>query len=314
MHRVLVLGVPRSGTTWIGQALGRTRGAVYVPEPDGVTDPFAFRAQVRDGLTHYPVLRPDDRAPELARLWDGAFAGGRRAGTVRDKLARRVYQHVGESDRVKVRSGAAMTFPMRVTALTAVPRVADPSARAVVVKSVNGALAADWISEGWKPRVLVVHRDLRNVIASWLSLGFGGTIPPVYATAVREASRRWDVALREYDDPMMRSIAFCVVMTLALYDGLREHSEWCALSHEEACADSASRLAAAASALRLEWTDEAERFVRASDRPGEGYATTRVASDLPDQWKRRLTSEQVASITSVLHEFPDELWRVREHN
>ena len=32
--RVLVAGLPRSGTTWVGEVLGRTAGARYLHEPD----------------------------------------------------------------------------------------------------------------------------------------------------------------------------------------------------------------------------------------------------------------------------------------
>ena len=39
MTRVLILGVPRSGTTWSGRALGATEHAAYVNEPDGFVDP-----------------------------------------------------------------------------------------------------------------------------------------------------------------------------------------------------------------------------------------------------------------------------------
>ena len=45
--QVLIVGVARSGTTWVGQTLGRTQGVHYVHEPDGDHDAFAFRAVAR---------------------------------------------------------------------------------------------------------------------------------------------------------------------------------------------------------------------------------------------------------------------------
>jgi len=314
MNRVLLLGVPRSGTTWVGEALGRSRGAVYVHEPDGVTEPFAFRAQWLDGLTHYPVLRAEDRAVELSRLWDGAFAGGRRAGNLRDKIARRAYRRVRDVDKVRARSAGRLTLDMRVAEMSAVPRVPDAGAQAVVVKSVNSAFCAEWLYERWHPRVVVIQRDFRNVMASWFALGFGGTIPSVYATARREAERRWAIQLPEFDDPVVRSIAFCAVMTLALNDDLCRHSEWIGIEHEALCIDSATRLAEIAARLGLEWTELANDYVRVSDRPGEGYATARLASDLPDQWKRRLNREQQDAIAAVVARFPPELWPTDLHS
>jgi hypothetical protein len=310
VHRVLILGIPRSGTTWIAQTLRRARGAIYVHEPDGVTEPFAMRAQRRDGLTHFPVLHPGDKAPEFARLWDGAFSGGLVAGTRRDEFARRAFRHVPDRRKGEARGRGHWSFELRVAIGAAVPRIADPDADAIVVKSVNAPFAAEWVAQGWKPSVLVVHRDLRNVMASWLDLKFGGTPLEIYRTATREAMRRWDVSLPEYDDPLTRSIGFCAVATAALQDDLRANAGWVGISHEQACIDSARHLSATAAALGLTWTDEAEEFVRDSDRPGSGYETNRVASEAPDAWSRRLNARQVETIESVLAQLPPELVHV----
>jgi hypothetical protein len=97
MAAVLIAGVPRSGTTWIGRTLGQTAGATYVNEPDGFRDPFAFRTMLVHGEN--PVLEPGQPAADLERLWAGALAGGRPAGTVRDRLARTLYERTPRADR-----------------------------------------------------------------------------------------------------------------------------------------------------------------------------------------------------------------------
>ncbi|MBM3674640.1 MAG: hypothetical protein FJW88_06730, partial [Actinobacteria bacterium] len=78
MPRFLLVGVPRSGTSWTGTALGLTAGTRYVDEPDGFRDAFAFRVMMRRGEN--PVLDPADPAPDYEQLWSGAFAGGLPAG------------------------------------------------------------------------------------------------------------------------------------------------------------------------------------------------------------------------------------------
>src|SRR5207237_10167784 len=80
--RVLVAGLPRSGTTWVGEVLGRTAGARYLHEPDNhLLRPEAWSAKRR--LGPYPELRPggDVVSGEVGgyeRLWARAFAGGAR--------------------------------------------------------------------------------------------------------------------------------------------------------------------------------------------------------------------------------------------
>ncbi len=61
MSALLIAGVPRSGTTWIGRALGNTEGAAYVNEPDGFRDPLAFRTMVDHGEN--PILEPGAASP-----------------------------------------------------------------------------------------------------------------------------------------------------------------------------------------------------------------------------------------------------------
>ena len=73
--RVLVAGLPRSGTTWVGEVLGRTAGARYLHEPDNhLVRPDAWLAKRR--LGPYPELRP--RRPRRRRLRAAVGPGLRR--------------------------------------------------------------------------------------------------------------------------------------------------------------------------------------------------------------------------------------------
>jgi len=77
MARILLAGVPRSGTSWTGSALGATPGTRYVDEPDGFRDAFAFKVMMEFGEN--ARLEPGAVAPDYRTLWAGAFAGGVRA-------------------------------------------------------------------------------------------------------------------------------------------------------------------------------------------------------------------------------------------
>ncbi len=168
--RLFVAGVPRSGTTWVGQALGRTQGAVYVHEPDGDHDPFAFRARL--GHRVAPVLEADDDDRDYERLFTGAFAGGRYAGTWRDKIARRLYGGTPVDDRWRAWLGGSVSPTLRLVTQLAVPRVGVPGAEHVIVKSVRSELAMDWIVARFRPQVLLVERNPLNVLASWIELDY----------------------------------------------------------------------------------------------------------------------------------------------
>ena len=263
MTTVLIAGVPRSGTTWVGQALGHTDGAVYVNEPDGDHDPFAFRARL--GHLVAPVLQPGDAAPEWEQLWAGSFAGGRYAGTARDRVARAVYARTRVDQRWDAWLGGRESVALQLAGRLALPRVADPEARHVVVKSVRSELAIEWIVERFRPRVLIVDRHPLNVLASWIELDFVRDGREA-ASVADYARRRFGVEPPSPDDPQLVQQAFYFgVLASGLRAAVERHPEWTTMSHEELCVDSDTRFEALATGLGLEWSDEARQFLDESN-------------------------------------------------
>jgi hypothetical protein len=306
MARILLAGVPRSGTSWTGQALGLTPGVRYVDEPDGFRDAFAFTVMMRVGEN--ACLAPGAVAPEYRRLWAGAFAGGRPAPGLRERFAAWTYHRAGTPARRRARAGDGMSPWLRAAVATAAPPVADPDASHVLVKSVQCALAVEWIAQGFTPRVVVLFRHPLNTIASWRDMGFVASAarnPREHAVLVRVAAERWGIDPPPPDAPELAHHAFEFgILTNALADAAARHPDWVVAHHEELCVDSPARLRDLAERLGLTWNDDADRFVRDSDRDGAGFATTRVASEQPDRWRARLSDEDVDAIRTVLHAFP----------
>ncbi|HZJ26310.1 MAG TPA: hypothetical protein VFF40_04740 [Acidimicrobiia bacterium] len=302
---VLVAGVPRSGTTWIGEALGRTEGASYVNEPDGDHDPFAFRARLGHAVT--PELSPGDPAPLLERLWAGVFAGGRPARTLRDRVARGVYARVPVEARWAAWLGETPSVRLRLVARLAIPRVAadvGTDSRVVIAKSVRAELCLEWIAARFSPRVLVVERNPLNVLASWIELGYVRD-PRESETYRSIAQRRWGVAAPAPDAPLLERQTFTfAVLASALREAAVAHPEWVLTRHDDLCVDAPVRLADLAASLGLDWGAPAADFVAASDAPGSGYRVRRATSEQPQRWRERLDRDQLATIRAGLGRFP----------
>jgi hypothetical protein len=305
MAAVLIAGVPRSGTTWIGRTLGNTERATYVNEPDGFRDPFAFRTMLTQGEN--PVLSPGESAPDLERLWAGALAGGRPAGTPRDRLARALYERTPLEERRVARAHGRATGRLRVVMHLATPRVAEPDAVHVIVKSVQCALELEWIAARFRPQILVVERNPFNVLASWADLGYARS-PQELSVMTAYAREHWGVEPPGPGDPHLAIQAFSFgVQTSALRDAAARHPEWLQTQHETLCVDSTARFRALATALGLDWGEAAEQFLDASDRDGTPYRTLRRTEEQPDRWRERLDSEQIATIRETLARFPHTL-------
>jgi hypothetical protein len=175
------------------------------------------------------------------------------------------------------------------------------------VKSVQCALALEWVATRFAPRVLVVERNPFNVLASWAELDY---VRSIRERAVMEeyARRHWDLDPPPPDAPHLEVQAFAFgVQTSALRDAAARHPEWTRTSHEELCVETTARFHRLAAALGLEWSDEAERFLAESDREGTPYRTLRRTEEQPGRWRERLDPGQLATIRATLARFPHPL-------
>jgi hypothetical protein len=308
MGRFLLVGVPRSGTSWTGSALGRAAGVHYVDEPDGFRDPFAFRVMLQ--LGENPELEPGQPARDYDRLWSGAFRGGAPSHSIAARLAVRAYDRAGvERRRAARQSGSPDPMLRAATRLAQPPGATSTGARSsgaqhVLVKSVQCARSVEWVANRFEPAVIVLERNPLNTLASWQELGFVRNDTETRRLA-EYARRRWDVeAPDERDALSTQTFVFAVLMS-AIKDAAKRHPEWLVVSHDELCSDAPSRLRALAERVGLGWTDEADEFVRASDRSGSGYATNRRTSEQPERWRRRLSPGDVDTIQRVLDRFPE---------
>jgi hypothetical protein len=311
--RIFVIGPPRSGTTWVEQVLGRAASARVVHEPDNETcNPFALRAKT--SLGRFPVLAPGDAAPPpYFDLWSRAFEGISRAATARWLTAKALLRTAeADLDAAFDRQHRLSTRLRLVSALASLPptplpeRPGDPP---VLVKSVHASLAAEWIVARWRPKVVVVLRHPLNVVASHVALGWGPTGLDSHPLLHQGLARLpWVPAVEPDATPLQRLAWQIGVFTSALETAVQRNPEWLVVSHEALCGDPATGFKSLCAALGVPWTEEAAGFLAASDRPGKGLETRRVAAEQPTNWRRQLTAAQVEEAAGVLSAFPDRLF------
>lgn len=308
--RVLVIGLPRAGATWVGETLSFAENACLVNEPDNETvHPFAVRAKLP--LGRYPVLSEDERAPsDYSKLWTQAFSGQRsRQRSPRAAAARFLMRRL--DGMALWNAFCNVPHPEATLRLQAVRALARPdplprrTPRHVIVKSAHGPLAVEWIAARFRPRVVVVVRHPLNVIASWSELGWGGCSLDTNPKIVERFVRRWDLPALPPTCSRLSRVSWEVGLFLSVLRSSAEaHPDWRLVAHERLCSDPAGQFQELYTALGLEWTDEADLHLRRSNRAGTGLNTTRIAADQPERWRKRLTGDQVREISSVLDSFP----------
>lgn len=282
--------------------VGRADGAVFVHEPDGEHEPFAIRA--KRGYGRHIVLDPATELPDYERLWAGAFAGGDRTPSLRARVAERLFETASLQERSAARRGEPVSARMRAALALAVAPGPVEGARHVVVKSVHTALSIEWVVQRFSPAVLVVERDPRNVMTSWMQLGMGGD-KRENAVLAEVARTRWGIEPPGDDASKLvqRTFVFGVLAT-ALREAAARNPGWVVASHDDLCRDPEANFRSLLTRLGLEYGDAAHEYVVGSDRAGAGFRTQRVTRDQPDKWRELLTPDDAAAIETELARFP----------
>jgi hypothetical protein len=316
---VLIAGVARSGTTWIGRVLGETTGVRYVHEPDNhATRPFALRA--KRSLGPFPILDRNESALEYERLWASVFdrkapepeAGWSLLERARRSAASRVMKRLSTSRLRNSFRDRAYRAPLasKLVELAALPPLHSGNGT-LITKSVHLAFCLEWVAAHWDLQVVVASRHPLAVIASWMKLGYKGRYPHL-----EEDSRvheryldPWGVRPLPKGSSELASIAWAVGMLSAAHDdAARRHPEWVEVSHDRLVAAPEAGFRELAAACGLTWSDRAERFLHETDRPGDHYEINRVTSELIDVWKQKFSEEDVKEVAAVLERFPIRGW------
>lgn len=303
---VLIVGAPRSGTTWVASVLSQVCGARLAHEPDNdLLSPFALRAKA--GLGRYPVLGAGDVARDYERLWASAFAAGLRAGSPRDLMARGILRFTPVNWADRIAEGDAAPGPRALKAVfdkLATPRGrVGPPAGVPMVKSVHSAFALDFITSRWQPSVVVVFRDPLNAIASWLELGFKSRHFEADRRVRRQVIDRLGLPLPRADDDLTSVAYTYLVLSASLRASVAANPGWSTVVHDDLCADPRAGFATLLTDLGLPYCASVEQRIRSSDRPGSGYQTNRVASLQADRWRQRLSTSQAQRILAMAREF-----------
>jgi hypothetical protein len=303
---VLLIGAPRSGTTWASRVLGLTYGASLVHEPDNERrDPFALSAKRKLGL--FPALQPGDVVPtKYEQLWQRVLEDNRPRAAWRWMAAKCLLNQADCEELRRALDGDDSAWTprlQRVVDLVEPCRGASAGGRRVV-KSVHAVLAAEWLASRFRPTVVAIMRNPLNVAASYLGLGWQPDRLDHHIPNIRRVAP-WAPPYPP-DASMLVRLGWQIgLFTAVLERGAAAHPDWVLVRHETLCRAPEAAFSSLAERLDLRMTRDAVRFLQRSDRPGSGMATRREAAGERERWRQRLTASQIAELESVLVQFPD---------
>lgn len=285
---VLVLGVPRSGTSWVGRMLAGTPACDYIHEPDNEKNRLEA-LYGKTGLDRFPMLDRSGQAIRYHRLWKWAFGRRPLSGRINKGVYRRTrapYAAIGgQAPSVAQAAG-------RFLISASLPR----NTKHRVVKSVHAPLAVNWLAaHHLADHVIIMRRDPLNVIASWIELDLPDRDRHLDASGTQAPPP-------EREDPLTRVAWQYGVLQSALERALEDNPTWVGISHESLVRDPATFRGLAIGA-GLNWSDEDDQRVSMTDAQGRGYEITRSRDTLNERWKQVLSQSDAERIRAVVSRF-----------
>jgi hypothetical protein len=319
VKRVLVVGVPRSGTTWVAHVLGQTSEAAFLDEPDNhLAFPFALRAKRRLRGGFHPALAPDEPAAEYELLWRRALdVGDGRAGAYRawERLRRTASTRLLRSASQAQKWAAfdeTVRLPLRLRAAEelAIPERPERRLDNLIVKSVYASLSLEWITARFPVQTVIVLRAPLNVLSSWARIGWLGRpgddmLDTLGADIQERLSHRWHVEAPPVGSSIFARAAWLIgALTSELARAAERDPSCLTVVHEHLCEQPHERLRLLAEQCGLRWSAAVDHALDDLNRPGTGYELRRVAKDLPDAWRSRLDPDRIGEALAVLERFP----------
>jgi Sulfotransferase family len=305
---LVIAGMPRSGTSWTKQVLECDPHAFSIMEPDSEGHrASAIWAKRQAG--RFPVLSPGDHDDHYRRLWSWILEGARESPRL--QLAAKIHTVVKPAERKRYLQGGSSTKMSLAAALARNPddrRNPALDGHRLLVKTVHAPLSIEWLASEFDIDVLVLLRHPGSILASWISVDMNDQYVPFHDNpAVRRLAAEWEVPLPG-PDHLERLIWQIGILLTGLERAAAHHPNWTVRTHEQLCRQPVQEFQRLYRDLGLQWSDGAAANLAGNDRPGTGFNTQRVAAELPDDWKRRLTGHQASELQRVLAGFPLSTW------
>lgn len=292
MEPVVVLGLPRSGTTWVAEILSSPSVVQYLHEPDSEGS-SATALHLKREVHRFPDLGSDDDAPDFSRLWSfnlHAPLARQRAFAWLDTELIPSGEFVETHIRAKCGfETSRIDLPLHLGVFWQLARRAknfgpEPTHR--LVKSVHSSLALPWLTENFQARFLLVTRHPFSLIASMRRLKLAdrdrGLPDPDHGWAPDEAA--------------IRQVAW---MKRRIEADLRQRPSVNVVRHEDLCMDPIGGFQAVFDALDLPWTGAVTERLEALNAPGDGFEPKRKTRRQVNKHERELSREELETLEAV---------------
>jgi hypothetical protein len=275
---ILVVSLPRSGSSWVGNSLAFSRSAMYLREP--ITQSY-LRRNGGGG----PVFEVSGEPPAAYQSdADTAFRG-------------------------------VPAFDASIVKVPSQWSLIQRSERRIVIKEVN-PLALGWILERYQPKVIYLIRHPAAVARSYFKMGWtphGGKLFERYFSAGRLASSQphYREFLRSFWSEHGAVQAATLRFVLEKLDAYPDHR---IVRYEDLCTNPVAVCRDLFQFSQLRWDDGVEERLRAqaASDDAEPYGTRRFSETMIHAWKDQLSGAIVSEIREAYLSYGLPYYRAEE--
>lgn len=310
---VLVVGVPRSGSTWTARVLSQAPNTVYIHEPDNEFNNI-LGCHAKKKLSRFPYLKATSMDRSYYNLWKNVFYSGiiTNSKTINMIL-------YGFSELFKITIGYQILPLYRNsrsndnTLLSRHKRRFQNWHQSVrfpirIVKSVHAGFALPFISRHFDPEIVIIFRHPANIAASYLKLNMPDRDRMLYRDhqMVRDYLAPYISNIQKLHEPL-ELIGLQIGIFYYIWEQqIKINTSWQTLTHELLCLDSTDQFKKIYKRLNLKWTDNVKVFIQKNNQPGRGFQTQRILLEEPEKWKLKLSRKQIQQIRRGYHLLPVE--------
>jgi hypothetical protein len=310
---ILLLGAPRSGTSWLGKILDSHPDVLYRHEPDTIA---------RSDLPFLPEPEEVEALVPAARAYLDRLAGVRHpkvagsqpqfAKSYRPAPAAALHRLAVAAGKGLELAGARLGLPLTPAIPDLAGRLPDGSAPRLVIKSVS-SLGRALLFARARPDATIVH-ILRHPCAQIASRLRGArlkvmdTATYVRSLAATTQARRlgFDLAALEALSLEEQMAAQWAILNQKVADELGEAPGCVPLDYDAFCTAPEPGARALLARLGLGWPEPTRAFVAASstgDAPGY-FSLMRRSLAETGKWRHELTQEQTGRILAIARRAP----------
>jgi hypothetical protein len=308
---ILIVGVPRSGTTWTANVLAQAPNSWMLHEPDNEKINFLSFLWKRN-YHRMPYIREDSDEPVLRAFWDHIFNRSfllsntvlnhsllHLTGLSKKRLEERI---VSKCSTVVKDNGASNVYSSTEILTTSLSRLSlahyHSKHRIRIIKSVHSGLVIPFISSHFKPRIVVLFRHPAAVVASCLRMQLADGNRRVFKQTklAEDYLQPYLADIKVLDDPLAAMGLQVAIFHHIWEKQLLENPDWISISHEALCHDPERKFRQLYNSLDLEWTSQVSNYLRQHDVEGTDFDIQRRTSTEIDKWTREMTTEQIKSI------------------